>query len=102
MGVLTTPLSNDEEQLFQVTHPFHPLHGKTYRAEMCHKAWGEDRVYYKSEAGELVSLPLAWTNLVPEDPFVHFGEGRAAFRLSDLLEITRLLNLLHGEEPDET
>jgi hypothetical protein len=101
IGRLTTHLSNDEQQPFQVTHPFHPLSGKTYNAEMCHKAWGEERVYSHNEAGELVSIPLAWTNLAPQDPFVHFGEGRAAFRLSDLLEIVRLLKTLCSEETDE-
>jgi hypothetical protein len=99
--VLTAHLSNDEHLLFRVTHQFHPLSGKTYKAEMCHKAWGEERVYYQNEAGELVSIPLAWTNLAPEDPFVHFSEGRAAFRLSDLLETTRLLKKLGRGEPDE-
>ena len=99
--MLTAHLSNDEQQPFRVTHPFHPLSGKTYRAEMCYKAWGGDRVYYQNEAGELVSIPLAWTNLAPQDPFVHFGEGRAAFRLSDLLEIVRLLKTLCSEETDE-
>ena len=68
---------------------------------MWHKAWGEDRVYYQNEAGELVSIPLEWTDLAPKDPFVHFGEGRAAFRVSDLLEIVRLLKTLRPEKTDE-
>ena len=100
--MLTAHLPNDEHLLFQVTHPFHPLSGKTYKAEMCHKAWGEERVYYQNEAGELVSIPLAWTNLASQDPFVHFSEGRAAFRLSDLLEIARVLKTLRSGDMHET
>jgi hypothetical protein len=32
--------------------------------------WGEDRVYCRDEDGELFSLPAAWTNAAPVDPFV--------------------------------
>ena len=57
----------------------------------CRHNWGEDRVYYHDEAGELRSLPTAWTSVAPVDAFVSLAVGRSAFRLADLLELTRLL-----------
>ena len=35
------------------------------------------------------------------DPFVNIGAGRAAFRLSDLLEMTRLVKVLKREKLEE-
>lgn len=74
-----------------MTHPFHPLRGKTFALVICRHNWGEDRAYYHDESGRLHSLPTAWTNLAPIDPFVSLAAGRAAFRVSDLLELSRLL-----------
>ncbi len=88
----TTPLSNDVNGIFEITHPFHPLKGRVFPLVKCHRNWGEERVYYHDEAGELCSMPLAWTNLVKNDPFVHISAGRSAFRVSDLLELARLLD----------
>jgi Family of unknown function (DUF5372) len=59
--------------------------------------WGEDRVYYHDVAGTLRSLPAAWTSVAPEDPFVTVAAGRSAFRLSDLLELARLLPAVSGQ-----
>ena len=64
----------------------------------CRHNWGEDRVYYHDEAGELCSLPTAWTSVAPVDPFVSQASGRSAFRLADLLELGRLLAALGGRE----
>ena len=50
-----------------------------------------------SEAGRLCSLPLAWTNLAFTDPFVSLAAGRSAFRVTDLLELVRLIAFLAGE-----
>lgn len=48
-------------------------------------------MYYHDQAGNLCALPLAWTNLAQIDPFVSLSAGRSAFRVTDLLELTRLL-----------
>jgi hypothetical protein len=74
-----------------VTHPFHPLYGKTFTLVTCRQNWGEQRVYYHDEAGVLRRMPLAWTSVAPEDPFVSLAAGRSAFRVTDLLELSRLL-----------
>jgi len=87
----TTPLLNGEAETFQVTHPFHPLSGKVFVLVTCRRNWAEERVYYHNEAGDLCSLPLAWTSLARIDPFVSLAAGRSVFRVTDLLELTRLL-----------
>jgi hypothetical protein len=87
----TTSFPHGEEETFQVTHPFHPLFGKTYSILQCQHNWQEKRVYYQNEAGALCSLPLEWTNLAPIDPFVQISAGRATFRVADLLELSRQL-----------
>jgi hypothetical protein len=42
-----------------VTHPFHPLYGREFRLVDFRRAWGEDRVYFHTEHGELVRLPAS-------------------------------------------
>lgn len=53
--------------------------------------WGEDRVYFHDAAGRLVAVPAAWTDVFAPDPFVALSAGRSAFRVGDLLELTRLV-----------
>jgi hypothetical protein len=37
--------------------------------------WGEDRVYYHDERGELGSLPTGWTDAADVDPFIVMSDG---------------------------
>ncbi len=53
--------------------------------------WSEDRIYFHDDEEKLRSIPSQWTSLVAEDPVVAIGEGRAHFRLADLLELANLL-----------
>jgi len=55
------------------------------------KRWGEVRVTVETADGTLRSLPVGWTDLLPVDPVVMVGRGRAAFRLTDLLALTELI-----------
>jgi hypothetical protein len=84
-------LSERETQTFQITHPFHPLCGKTYSLVTCKHYWGQDRVCYRDEIGRLRSVPADWTSLSGEDPFVAVATGRSPFRVVDLLELARLV-----------
>ena len=52
---------------------------------------------YSDEAGNLCSLPLKWTSLAAVDLFVSVSAGRAAFRVSDLLELSGMLASLKSE-----
>lgn len=58
-------------------------------------AYGEPRVFYLDPATNQVrSLPLAWTDLAPLDPFRRVAAGRAVLRLTDLRALLRLIEVL--------
>jgi hypothetical protein len=54
------------------------------------KLWGEARVTVETADGTR-SLPVGWTDLLPADPIVTVGRGRAAFRLADLLTLADMV-----------
>jgi hypothetical protein len=78
----------------RVTHRFHPLFGRELEFVKRRRNWDADRVYVYDERGELVSLPVEWTDVAPEDPFVVIAAGRCAFRVEDLLELAGLVGRL--------
>jgi hypothetical protein len=84
-------LCRDNAQTFQITHPFHPLYGKSYSLVTYRHTWGVDRVYYHDEVGTLRSIPAGWTDVLGQDPFVMIAAGRSAFRVVDLLDLCRLV-----------
>jgi Family of unknown function (DUF5372) len=89
----TTPHETDGELGFTVTHPFHPLSGQLFPLLAQRRAWGEPRVFFLDPAtGQSRSLPTAWTNLAPPDPFVVLAAGRAILRLTDLQTLVRVLH----------
>jgi hypothetical protein len=81
--------------MFTVTHPFHPLHGQTFELLTYRFNWGEDRVMYVGPNGRTRSLPVRWTSVAPDDPFVAVAAGRAPFRLEDLLALMALVRDIH-------
>jgi hypothetical protein len=44
----------------------------------------------------VASLPAAWTDIDPVDPFVTMAAGRCPFRIADLLAVADLLEVLRG------
>ena len=82
-----------------MTHCFHPLYGQTLELVAIRHNWGVDQVYYHDSAGRLRTLPITWTSLISKDPTVIFGAGRAPFRLADLLELARLIEMLGTNNP---
>jgi hypothetical protein len=59
---------------------------------MAHRqTWGEDRVLFVDDHGQVVSRPARWTGLAPPDPSVILAAGRCAFRVADLLEPAHLI-----------
>jgi Family of unknown function (DUF5372) len=76
----------------RVTHRFHPLFGREYEFVVHRQNWGEDRVHLHDENGVLFSLPAAWTDVAPVDPFVVLAEGRCPFVTTDLLALAELVD----------
>ena len=46
---------------------------------------------FHDEQGRIWEIPLSWTNLGAEDPFVILSAGKSWFRFEDLLELARLI-----------
>ena len=93
----TTPDARGEIQIFEVTHPYHPLYGQRFELVVVRHNWAEARAYYHDERGVLRWMSLEWTDLAPVDPYVEISAGRALFRVTDLLELTQLLAVLDRE-----
>jgi hypothetical protein len=85
-----------------VTHPFHPLCGRQFEFVARRRNWGEDRVCYYDERGELCSLPTNWTDAADADPFVAIAAGRSPLRVADLLALADLVDLLRTSESEAT
>ena len=84
---------------FTVTHPFHPLRGQTYPILSRHTAWGEARVQFLDPAtGRVRWLPIDWTSLGAQDPFVEMAQGRAVLRMVDLEQLSVRLRELKPEQ----
>jgi hypothetical protein len=85
----------------RVTHPFHPLFGREFEFVALRNNWGEDRVCFHDEHGELKSLPTAWTDAMDLDPFVIMAAGRSPFRVQDLLALADMATRLRSQPPSE-
>jgi len=70
------------------------LHGRVFQLIECRQTWGEYRVFFHDDAGQLRRLPRPWTDLGPAEPAVIAGAGRVHFRYDDLLRLADLLNRL--------
>ena len=81
------PVGQVAPRRVRVVHAFHPWFGRDLEIVKRRRNWRADRVYVLDDAGELVSLPVEWTDLAPADPFVVVAAGRAPFRTADLLKL---------------
>ena len=67
------------------------MHGRVFQLIECRNTWGEYRVFFHDDSGELRRLPQQWTDLGPAEPSVVVGAGRAHFRYNDLVRLVDLL-----------
>jgi len=81
-----------------VTHPFHPLKGRTFTLVTYRNNWGEDRVYFHDDRGNLTVLPASWTSVAPKDPFREVAAGRCLLRFVDLMELLALARQIRERE----
>jgi hypothetical protein len=87
----------------RVTHPFHPLFDRELEFVKRRRNWRADRVYVFDPDGSLLSLPVEWTDVVAEDPFVVVAAGRSPFHTAGLLELAELVGRMRVERsPDDT
>lgn len=77
-----------------MTHPFHPWRGREFQILTVRRNWGEDRVMFTGPGGRMLSMPLNWTSIATEDPFLRIARGRSLFRPSDLVALLHLVQAL--------
>jgi len=87
----TAPGHQQPARYFTITHPFHPWRGRRFELLECQRQWGQWRVYYLSKTGRRAFFAAAWTDAVPQDPFVEQARGRAVARVADLLELAQMV-----------
>ena len=94
----STALVRDAEaHTLRVTHPFHPLYKQEFTLIRSRLAWGRWRAQYYDKEGVVRSLPAAWTNCGPVDPFLEASAGRSVLHVSDLVALCELVAGI-GEE----
>ena len=86
------PQRNLQDKTFRITHPFHPQYNQEFEISSIKKPHGESRVYFYNLQLRMVSVPINWTDIEPADPFVKISDGRALFRIEDLLRLAILIN----------
>ncbi|HZS56826.1 MAG TPA: DUF5372 family protein [Bryobacteraceae bacterium] len=77
-----------------MTHPFHPLFGRELEIFAPKEYVGERRLCYLDERQRVHEIPLDWTDLAPADPVLAIAAGKTLFRVADLLELAKLIELL--------
>jgi hypothetical protein len=82
-----------------VIHPFHPLSGRQLDVVVRKHNWAEDRVFFFDDDGQFRSVPAAWTDVDPSDPFVVMADGRSPLRVADLLALAELIDAIRPKRP---
>jgi len=72
-------------------HPFHPLSGQEFELLRRNGKGANEELFFHDDHGQLSLIPLTWTSLAPEDPFVIVAAKRSSFRVVDLLELAQLI-----------
>ncbi|NSW92880.1 MAG: hypothetical protein HPY74_19940 [Firmicutes bacterium] len=82
---------------FKVTHQFSPLFGKEFELIERKLTWGEDRLLYIDDKGEMYLMPASWTDVCDPDPFIVVSNGRSDFKYDDLLELSRIIKGIQNQ-----
>ncbi|HKB37582.1 MAG TPA: DUF5372 family protein [Gemmataceae bacterium] len=80
-----------------ITHPFHPLRGQRLPLLFRGVCAGVEWVLLQLPDGPVLRIPIEWTDLSTPDAYQLTGQGRAAFRVPDLLELRTLIDQLLPE-----
>ena len=84
------------ERLVRITHPFHPLSGQQLACvgERFNR-YGK-RLLLQIDESRVCSVPPQWTDVVAPDAEIAIGNGSALLRLTDFIELARLVKRLAG------
>jgi Family of unknown function (DUF5372) len=82
----------------RITHPFHPLSGRQLACVGERYTRYGRRLLLQVDEATVCTVPPQWTDRVAPDPEIVIGAQRALFRVADLLELARLLEMLGRRE----
>ncbi|MHC4456853.1 MAG: DUF5372 family protein [Planctomycetota bacterium] len=77
-------------------HPFHPYGNIEFEIDSVRRIAYEYRVFFFNAKGHRSSVPLHWTDIGPQDPFVAVSAGRSLFRVEDLLGLVDLIEEINS------
>lgn len=70
-----------------VTHPFHPLRGRSFGLTKRVSSRHSERIWVVGPDGTRLGFPASWTSMAAPDPWLVVAGGRSPFRLDDLLAV---------------
>jgi uncharacterized protein DUF5372 len=89
--------TNADKQVVRVTHPFHPLFARSLPCVGRRYNRHGERVLLQTDDAVVWSVPPQWTDLASPDPEVVMSNGRALFRVADLIELADLVKSLSSK-----
>jgi hypothetical protein len=92
----TASQKNVNNKTFRIIHPFHPYKDTEFEIDQVRNVAAERRVFFFNQKGRKSSVPLDWTDIGVQDPFVVLSAGRALFRVEDLLDLVRLIGEINS------
>ena len=92
----TTSQKNFNNKTFRIIHPFHPYKDTEFEIDQVRNVAAERRVFFFNQKGRKSSVPLDWTDIGVQDPFVVLSAGRTLFRVEDLLGLVRLIGEINS------
>ncbi|MFC1858058.1 DUF5372 family protein [Thermodesulfobacteriota bacterium] len=92
----TTSQQDINNKTFRIIHPFHPYRNIEFEIDNVRRLPTQCRVFFINTKGRKSSVPLDWTDIGPKDPFVVVSDGRALFRVEDLLGLVRLIKEIYS------
>ncbi len=82
---------NELKRRVRIIHPFHPRFGEEFELLDYRGSFGGERVEGRDGNGEIINVPLFWTDAYTGDPFVVLSAGRSFLRPEDLLALSDLV-----------
>ena len=99
--VRIAPFVDHLKKRLTLTHPFHPRFSEEFELVSYRRSWGRECVDCRDGDGELVTIPLQWTDATGFfDPFLEASRGHSYFRVSELMELVELIKRMEASEPE--
>jgi hypothetical protein len=94
----TTPSSNVLLGYTRISHPFHPLVGKSLEVLRRQRVAGTETLTLRHPAQGALTVPREWTDLADPDPLFRPGQPLPRLDPELLLELAALLRQLRSAE----